>query len=486
MNLPNIRSTCQAWWQTASLAEESFRLVGLFIGLSFLVVSPPFQVADEPAHFYRAYQISQLHILPTLDKHGSGGFLPINLVRTTEFLKGAIPFHPETKVHLGQLKPYFFQPLNPQATTMTYFENTAIYSPVAYLPQSIALAFGRLLQLSPLMLMYLGRLASLVMWIFLTALAIRLAPIGKWAFFSLAVTPMIVFQAASLSSDGFLNGLAFLFVALVLRYTLAENTLLRRDLIILAVLSCLLALCKIPAFLLPLLLCIIPAHQFASLRQKYLFLVFTALITLALTGIWYILTQSTSALISRKMGNAANPMAQLTIMIHHPLGYIYTLYETLLGNANGWVVQFAGQLGWLDTNLSTIGMVASYLLIALGLLYDDRVKGVTIKIFNWQRSLSALIFTTASMAMITILYLSWSPLRGHAVDGMQGRYFIPFSPLTIPMLSKSPIKVTANPRTFAKFMATAASLILILALIFTLDRYYVTFNQWIAKLFPPY
>jgi hypothetical protein len=51
MNLPSIQPT------------RIFVLFALIFGILFIVVTPPFQVPDEGAHFSRAYQISQFHII---------------------------------------------------------------------------------------------------------------------------------------------------------------------------------------------------------------------------------------------------------------------------------------------------------------------------------------------------------------------------------------------------------------------------------------
>src|SRR5438034_2263054 len=45
-------------------------------GLLLLVLTPPFQVPDEPSHFYRAYAISEGHFTARLQRGSPGEMLP--------------------------------------------------------------------------------------------------------------------------------------------------------------------------------------------------------------------------------------------------------------------------------------------------------------------------------------------------------------------------------------------------------------------------
>ena len=98
------------------------------------------------------------------------------------------------------------QPLNPSARKFVRFPNTALYSPLVYLPQSIGMAVGRLLGVSAPTLCLFGRICNLLAWVTLVFLAIRvtlvflairITPVYKWLFFVLALMPMSLFIATS-------------------------------------------------------------------------------------------------------------------------------------------------------------------------------------------------------------------------------------------------------------------------------------------------
>ena len=42
--------------------EKAYLFLGLIFGILFLMITPPFQVPDEPQHFYRAFHVSEGNI----------------------------------------------------------------------------------------------------------------------------------------------------------------------------------------------------------------------------------------------------------------------------------------------------------------------------------------------------------------------------------------------------------------------------------------
>jgi hypothetical protein len=61
-----------------------FVITAACFGLLFIIATPPFQTPDEPAHFFRAYQVSQFNLI--LDKKGTtyGGTFPGQLEKTID------------------------------------------------------------------------------------------------------------------------------------------------------------------------------------------------------------------------------------------------------------------------------------------------------------------------------------------------------------------------------------------------------------------
>jgi uncharacterized membrane protein len=91
------------------------------------------------------------------------------------------------------------------------FPSSLAYSPVCYLPQAVGIALGRLFDLPPVALLYLGRLMAVVCTVFLGYAALAATRFFRWPLLLLLLMPMTLFQAASLSADAVTNALSIVF-----------------------------------------------------------------------------------------------------------------------------------------------------------------------------------------------------------------------------------------------------------------------------------
>jgi uncharacterized membrane protein len=92
-----------------------------------------------------------------------------------------------------------------------------LYSCVPYLASGTGIAVARAARLSMRSWMYAGRFANLIAYSLLVALAVHLLPEFQILLMALALMPMALHQAASLSADCLQIASAFLFTAYVLR-----------------------------------------------------------------------------------------------------------------------------------------------------------------------------------------------------------------------------------------------------------------------------
>src|SRR5689334_14886449 len=176
-------------WQ-AHTPETAFLLLACCFGLLFVFITPPTQAADETTHFYRAFQLSEGHVFSQPIEAGYGASLPKDVYVTSRQLFADIPSHYERKFNYHQLPSLLKRRINFSDRMPVHLEGAAVYSPIGYLPQIVAIWLVRLLWPSTVLMYYLGRLASLGVWIACIYWAMRLWPINKWALFALALIPM--------------------------------------------------------------------------------------------------------------------------------------------------------------------------------------------------------------------------------------------------------------------------------------------------------
>lgn len=402
-------------------SENAFLFIAVTFGILMVFITPPFQTPDEPAHFYRAYQISELKILSDKQDNKVGGMLPESLSVTAVKTAGNVPWNPDNKVNTAEIFSTAGIPLNPKNKIFTEFPAMARYSPAAYIPQALGIAAGRLLRLSPLALMYIGRIFNLAVWIFLIYLAIKIMPVSNRLFFLLALTPMSMFIAASLSADVSTNALAFLFIAICLHYTFEENKILKPSgIFVLCLISVLLSLTKLIYFPILLIFLIIPVNKIGTTKKYYT--VFTLLILLSLLAItgWFLLVKN--LIVPLKPDIFVD--RQISFVLHNPLKFFEVVIKSL--SSKRYIEHFIGRLGWLDTQMSWF-FILPYFLLLIGVALTDINKNILLSLKH-----KTVIFAALAATLILLClsqYLTWTPVGKTRIFGLQGRYFIPVAPL---------------------------------------------------------
>ncbi len=435
-----------------------FICLGTAFGLLFLFLTPPFQTPDEDLHFFRAYEITQGGIIEIKQQDKIGDFLPVSISQTTKAFE-PVRFHAEVKVKPQEITGLLNLPLDRDNKTFIEFPSTALYPPTAYLPQIVGIGLGKIFNLSPLVLMYLGRLASLLAWLFLIYYALKIIPVGKWLMFLLALLPMGLFQAASLSADVLTNGLAFLGIALFLRFALTSETLNSKKLFLLLTVGLLLSLSKPAYALVPLVFLFIPLKNFANKKTYHIFSAWLIGLIVLTNLAWFYGAGNLSVPTKAQ----TSPAAQLEYISAAPLEYAKTILRTIPESSGFYLHTFIGWLGWLDTPLP-LWIIYSYyaaLLLALG-LDNNQEPHLPAKI-----KLGLLFIALSTIVIIlTSMYLIWSPVGGRLITGVQGRYFIPIAPLLL-------LPFLYNRRWIKPIIIPAYSLVVLGVTIFILiQRYY--------------
>lgn len=433
--------------------ERLFLVVAIILGITFSLLNGPFQGPDENVHFYRAYQISTGEIMEEHVGNKIGGYLPKSILKTYKEVSLNVAFHTATPIDTNKFRKYLNVRLDKKNVAFEDFSTAAMYSPIVYIPQAIGIEIGKIFGLSPLILMYLGRISNLICWAIIVYIALKILPFKKLGMAFLALAPMSLYQASSLSSDAITNALAFLSIALILRYAFDEKLELRRKhLIYLFVLLVALSLCKQVYFAFVLLFLLIPRKKFKS--TKVYFITFICLIfsCIAFLGIWSVITSSSTEFSK----GAVVPGEQVKFVLKYPFYYIRTIWNTFVIQKQFYFHSYIAEFGWLDTLAPRYVYKVFTLGFLLILIFDDGIKLNTV-----QRIIFVVTFLSLIVLVMTALYVIWTNVGASAITGVQGRYFIPIIPLVFFIFNwknrHSALRV--NILTTVVMLATTANLI---------------------------
>jgi uncharacterized membrane protein len=402
--------------------HKAFLVTAIPIGLVLAIMIPPFDQLDEFDHFLRSFEVSEGMFVNQVTQQGLGNYIPVSLMDTihkTQFING-------TGYQYGIAKEAFKTKLNPSNTA--FIRNYASsYPPTIYIPQAIGLWVGRLLFDSPMMMMYLGRIFNLFAYLAIVYFALKIVPIKKYLFYTMALLPMSINQAASLSGDSMIISSAFLFTAyiLYLAYGKVERITLKHVLVTIGI-GIFICVSKIVYFPIVLLFLLIPLRKFADKKDfiKKLLIVLAGLAIPYL--IWNWLNIANLSIPDVRTHSGVLPKGQISFILTHPIQYIKVLADSFISLGES---KFLGMLGNIITiyHYSTPDIVIYtylFLMILFGLMSDES----DLMLYRWRKIDKAImVFVLLSVILLvyTALYVGYTSV-GHAiVDGVQGRYFIP-------------------------------------------------------------
>src|SRR6185503_20539120 len=225
----------------------AFFLAASLAGATILaLVTPPFQVPDEAAHFFRSYRVSErrLDLLPRAGSNRLTIDVPAGLVRAGNALYGAPPFRAARRISPSELRAAADVATGHEREEV-FIPNALMYTFVPYVPQALGIAVARGFGAGPLGSLYAGRIANLLFASAVIAFAIARLPAYRWLMAAVALTPMAVALRGSLSPDATVFAMAALLVGELADLAWgASPVVMPRRVILLVVAAAALCACK--------------------------------------------------------------------------------------------------------------------------------------------------------------------------------------------------------------------------------------------------
>ena len=441
--------------------ETVFLVLATIFGLILIIVTPPFQNPDENKHFFRAYQISQGIFLAPLGDEGKRGVRASqDLIDLVNSFEQYLFYHPARKTSIKEITGGFSLPQTSQSNGLFPLYNEKFYSPFPYVPQAFLLFLGRKLPIPVLSLLYLGRLASLVCWIVLIWISLRLLPYKKWLFFYLALTPMAMAIGSALSVDTVTNGLGFLWIALCLHYALDDSVKylsMRQKLLLVFVAACL-GLAK--QSVIPLVLCLfaIPKTKWGTWESYLCWASVVLFASLSTYFVWYLMVRDFTL---PYLPQQTIPKEQFSYILSHPKAYLSIFLSTHLSAyfISDMMTQYIGRLlGWLDAELP-LTFVMFYIIFLVVVCFNNTEDEPDLSLN--QRFVFLTTWALTIFVIATLLYLVWTPVGVHSIEGPMGRYYIMSGPAFFIAISgwlKSPFNVKQSAVTVIAFLFGALTI----------------------------
>ncbi|KAB0577601.1 putative membrane protein DUF2142 [Fusobacterium naviforme] len=433
-----------------------FFVSGLSLGLLFMFAMPGLSAPDEMSHYSSAYRLSsRLLGAPELTEAGllavRAGDYPLedlSGVKTPEIGDDVEPV-PEVLGNPLRLSTYrAIRDWDRRYAGGEELVSSALpdvrTTPVMYLPQALGFAAARLLKLNAPTLLALGKLMNLLVYLLLTAAAIRLLPFGKEALFGAALLPMSLHLAGSLSYDAGILGTSFLLTAEILHLRYGEAELKGRDMLLLILLTAALGPCKMVYAPLVLLFCLVPAERCGGRKKKLL--CFAALLAALMLAMLLVNAEiirayasagrelsaasgaaedAAPALVDARAGYTVSELIRRPVFIARMVLNCFSLQSGMLLTG-----MIGMQLGNMDPLLGApFFAVLFYMggLLLLSLREEWEAERLSLKTRGAFAGISLVVILLIAGAML----ISWTTREAAMIEGIQGRYFLPLLPLLL-------------------------------------------------------
>lgn len=406
-----------------------FLLLSLVAGLICVFFIPVGLGFDEKAHTRRIWEIS------------GGTFMP-------NFLAEKIKTFPTSMEDKLSVPPFFDDPSHTifgadLTQRINWWEmgdgkTSSSYFPTLYILPSLVMSFfGRNFNIPMMVLFYLLRIACLLAFVIPAYFAIRIIPHSKWLFMGLALIPMSVLQSGTISPEGMSNGLAFLFIAWIIRFSEQQDKLTNRKIGLLLLMTAILFTLKINLAFLLVLLLLVSKSLFHSKKQLAVVLISIVILFILIVLGWNYFTASSLPYNGNTPGEV---ISQVKFIATKPFSYLGILLKDLKLNGGryllGWIAVFPTQ----NLYFPYLIHIFSGITILFFILFDPSNQRISIK--------KRIILLTAGILgyilTITVLFIKDAPVGSQSVLRVQGRYFIAVFPLLLLGFTTARIKMPLN------------------------------------------
>lgn len=449
--------------------EKVFLFAGAVLAVLYLLLLPPLAVPDEEAHFKEAYYYSNQIMGKEQAEDGKlwmdlEDFHALQVFETTPSLS-----------EYDTLKEEITKSGREEGTKEIKRNDTQAPA-VTYIPGIVGITLGRLLGLNGLLVIYLGRICSILFYLFTMYWFIRLMPFGKSAAFIMAVLPMTIQQCCSYSYDSIVIEAAFLYLAVLFGLLYQKQPIQRWQIVLYVIFMIMLSVSKGGTYMsLCLLTMMIPISRFKDKKQKWIFVgcmaavAVIAFLSSTLSYVLYVASPTAEQAADSYLAGEAYGAAGL---LQNPWTFICLTTRTLFLSGDGFLETMLGmQLGWLNVFVSRIVIYGLLLMMILSVLpVEDGREHSEITVTTGQK-IFYLVAAALSVGMVfASMFMSWTPRDSTAIAGIQGRYFLPLLPALLLLFRSKNVVLKKDISVKLMYLAVSMQCIAIYGILMSLER----------------
>lgn len=393
----------------------------LTAALVMFFIMAPGSGPDDKYHYYSSMKLS--NILMARD----------NAYEIENRYRSDLPTHYNTnKAFVEEYEGLRYSIRGEEGTYIHEGRADKLKQPLSHLAQALGITLGRILGLGFIRIYTLGRLFNMLFYIMLAWMAVRIVPVNKELMLMIGIMPMSMQQATQLSYDAPVNGLTMVFIAYIFKLMHEKKQIGWKNVLIITALLVMIAPLKVIYVILGLLLILFSKDQFGSIYDRIIKTAIPAGAALL------VMVLSRSSDVTRVVNHTSRiNNYNIGFMLSHPLRFagliafnseelFWTMIKGMIGGSlSGFTVNIPEYLTMAFLIVLLICASAAEDKIACG------VKGTVIM---------TLTGVLGYLAVMTVFAFSETQYGSLYIEGIQGRYLIPFLPVVMYCLCGRKIK----------------------------------------------
>lgn len=403
-------------------------LINAFVlGFIMTMIIPIYAVPDEPVHLATAYNLSNKIMNQKVDNSNvymrscDSELDVVTVAINEEYMDNYLSYFSESVGDTTMVK-----------TSMAPLEIPAFQ----YFVPAIGITIGRLFNFNAICTLMLGRLFNYLFFVFLICLSIKYIPIAKELVFGISIIPMVLQQAFSYSYDSLIIACSILSVALALNL---KRTHIKRvkHIVILFILITVMSIVKGHAYIAFLFLFLIAFEleikqmlkKIITILRKYRMvkIILSIIFLLCIIIICCLILKKTILIkessIYTKLSYMDEDGYTLAYALNYPLDTLIFYVKTFFVQGDFYLFStFGSQLGWLNLKVSYFTIIPIILFNFVLSFNEENEEPFLNKL---DKVILFSIFILSVLFVLTGMFLSWTPVTYSAIEGVQGRYFIP-------------------------------------------------------------
>lgn len=420
------------WCNRLKLSFEwKFVVICILLGILYNVAYIPFSVPDEMIHFGQVYAASNRMLGKEIyNQNGYILFSDSGMLRLERCQDGA----GQGLYRFWNNWEYGNKHETAISTKFAYQVNLKQY---VYYPAAAVVSIMRMFT-APYQIVFLsGRIANLLFFVLVMVLAMKLCPKFRRTIAAICFLPTTIWLAASYSYDSWNLSLSILMFTYCMYCKDRKEKINWRDLAVLCTICSVLSPIKVIYALMGACILLVPKDKFYNVYQQffsYFLVVFTG-ITVAMIGrgnavIGYVTTQEQDirSIVQDRQGYT------ISWVLANPIHTIKVYINTLFERSERYIYTAVGG-DFLEYEISHLLIYTLLFIFLLIIINELKCSRPLLR----ERIIASVIFTAGVVAVMTAFLFSYSVIHLESIgtiNGVQGRYFLPFF-ILLPVIFQS-------------------------------------------------